>query len=51
MNNIVGILDMDGFKVNKTFYCRELGLINVDEDTGTSYHFNTGLDWSDLSVK
>ena len=51
MNNIVGILDMDGFRVNKTFYCRELGVINVNEDIGTSYHFDTGLDWSNLTVK
>ena len=51
MNTIVGIIDMDGFTANKTFHCRELGLINVNEDTGISYHFNTGLNWSDLSLK
>ena len=42
---------MDGFTVNKIFHCRELGLINVNKDVGISYHFNTGLNWSDLSLK
>ena len=51
MNTIVGIIDMDGLTANKTFHCRELGLINVNEDTGISYHFNTGLKWTDLSLK
>ena len=26
MNNIGGIIDMDGFTVNKTFYCKEIGI-------------------------
>ena len=51
MNAIVGIIDMDGLTVNKTFYCRELGLLNIDEDIGTAYHFDTGLNWKDLTPK
>ena len=51
MNNIVGILDMDGFTVNKKFLCRELGVISTTEETATSYHFDIGIDWSDLSPK
>ena len=51
MNTIVGILDMDGYVVNKKFYCRELEMLDVNKDTGTSWHFNTGLIWQDLSLK
>ena len=51
MNNIVGILDMDGFTVNKKFLCRELGIIKVGQETATSYHFDIGISWADLSPK
>ena len=51
MNDIIAIIDMDGFVVNKEFYCRELGMLNVDKDTGMSWHFNTGLNWQNLSLK
>ena len=51
MNAIVGIIDMDGFMANKKFYCRELGMININENNATSYHFNTGLKWADLTPK
>ena len=39
MNSVVGIIDMDGFTVNKKFHCRELGVIEVDKDEAKSYHF------------
>ena len=51
MNNIVGILDLDGFTVNKKFLCRELGIIEVGQETATSYHFDIGIRWADLSPK
>ena len=34
MNNIGGIIDMDGFTVNKTFYCKEIGLLNIHKEVG-----------------
>ena len=51
MDNIVAIMDMDGFTVNKQFLCRELGLIKHDEETAKSYDFNIDIRWSNLSPK
>ena len=51
MNDIVGILDMDGFTINKKFKCRELGIINTHKETARSYRFDIGILWTDLSVK
>ena len=51
MNNIVGIIDLDGYTINKKFLCRELATIKVDQDTGTTYHFNIGVRWGDLTLK
>ena len=51
MNRIVGIIDMDGFTIAKKFYCKELGVLQIGNDEGSSYHFNLGINWQDLSVK
>ena len=51
MNNIVGIIDMDGFTVARKFHCRELGVIEVGKDVGKSYLFDMGIRWQDLSSK
>ena len=51
MNNIVGILDLDRFTINKKFLCRELGIIKVGQETATSYDFDIGIHWGDLSQK
>ena len=51
MNRIVGIIDMDGFTIAKKFYCKELGVLKIGNDEGSSYHFNLGINWQDLSVK
>ena len=32
MNDVVGIIDMDGFMIEKEFYCKELGVLKVGED-------------------
>ena len=34
LSDVVGILDMDGFIINKRFYCKELGLLKM----GTHHH-------------
>jgi hypothetical protein len=49
--NIVGILDLDGFFVQKTFFCRELGIITHRDTYGTSFHFNTPLSYEKLNEK
>ena len=51
MNNVVGIIDMDGFTVERQFHCRELGVIEVGKDVAKSYLFDIGIRWLDLSNK
>ena len=29
LSNVVAIFDMDGFLINKKFFCKELGIIRV----------------------
>ena len=36
MENIVGLINMDGFRIQKQFLCKELGLLKVGEDTASS---------------
>ena len=49
MEQIVGVIDMDGFVINKTFYCKELGVLKVGKDEGDSYLFDIGIRWHDLT--
>ena len=51
MENIVGVMDMDGFRIQKRFFCKELGLLKVGDDTASSFFFNIGVRWSDLDEK
>ena len=51
MNNIVGIIDMDGFVIDKKFHCRELSTIEVGKEEARSYLFDIGIRWLDLSSK
>lgn len=51
LSDIVGIMDMDGFLINKRFNCKELGLMRVGDVTARSFFFYTGLHWRDLTVK
>ena len=51
MEQIVGVIDMDGFVINKTFYCKELGVLKVGKDEGDSYLFDIGIRWHDLTSK
>ena len=43
MEQTVGVIDMDGFVINKTFYCKELGVLKVGIDEGDSYLFHIGI--------
>ena len=36
LSDVVGILDMDGFVINKRFYCKELGVLKVGEAAARS---------------
>ena len=49
--NIIGVLDLDGFFVQKTFFCKELGIITHGDTYGTSFHFDTTLSYENLSEK
>ena len=51
MSDIVGIMDMDGFVIEKKFFCKELGLLKVGNNMVRSYFFDLGIRWSDLSEK
>jgi hypothetical protein len=51
MEDILGIVDMDGFMVEKRFYCKELGVWKVGETYAKSYMFDTCLKWEELSEK
>ena len=51
MEQIVGVIDMDGFVLDKTFYCKELGVLKVGEDEGRSFFFDIGVHWHELTRK
>ena len=51
LSDVVGILDMDGFVVNKRFHCKELGMLKVGEAAARSVFFDTGLRQADLNQK
>ena len=51
MNTIGGIIDMDGSKINKKFYCKELGTLRMDKEVVVSWHFDIGIEWADLTYK
>ena len=51
LNEVVGVMDMDGFVINKRFYCKELGLVKVGDVAAQSYFFDIGFEWSELSSK
>ena len=37
LNDIVAVMDMDGFTVNKKFYCKEMGLLKVGDIAARSF--------------
>jgi hypothetical protein len=41
LTNIAVVIDMDGFFVNKSFFCKELGFLSVGD--ATAQFFDTGL--------
>ncbi len=49
--NIIGVVDLDGFFVEKSFFCRELGIIAYEDTYGTSFHFKTKLSDKNLNKK
>lgn len=51
LQDVIGIMDMDGFCVNKKFFCKELGILRVGNVYAKSYLFNTNLKWNELDEK
>ena len=51
MNEIFAIIDMDGFLVRETFYCKELGTLKVGEDEASSFFFDIGIHRRDITLK
>ena len=48
LKDVVTVMDMDGFVINKKFYCKELGLLKVGDVAARSYFFDIGFEWSEL---
>ena len=42
---------MDGFPIGKKFYCKEIGMLEIGKDEGSSFIFDLNLEWKDLSPK
>ena len=51
LSDVAGIIDMDGFSIEKEFYCKELGMFKVGDLAARSYFFDLGIRWSDLCAK
>ena len=51
MNRIAGIIDMDGFTIERKFYCKELGILELGKTEATSHIFDLGVNWTNLSKK
>ena len=51
LSDVVAIIDMDGFTINKKFFCKELGIIRVGDLAAQSYFFDIGIHWRDLTAK
>ena len=51
LKRVIGIIDMDGFMVEKVFYCKELGIWRVGDVYASSYVFDMGLEWGQLSER
>ena len=51
MNNIVGIIDMNGFPIGKKFYCKEIGMLEIGKEEALSFIFDLNIRWKDLSLK
>ena len=49
--DIVAIVDMDGFTINKKFFCKELGFLKVGNAAAQSFFFDIGLRWANLTTK
>ena len=51
LSDAVAVMDVDGFTVNKKFYCKELDLLRVGDITAQSFFFDLGIRWGDLTSK
>ena len=51
LSNFVGVIDMDGFKINGRFYCKEPRALRVGDAAASSFLFDIGVRWDDLIPK
>ena len=51
LSDVVGIMDMDGFLINKRFYCEELRILKIEDAATRSLFFEIGVRWGDLTAK
>jgi hypothetical protein len=51
LTDVIAIIDMDGFFVNKKFFCRELGVLKVGNAAAESFFFDFSLRWGELSPR
>ena len=48
---MVAILDMDGYHINKKFYCKEAGILEVWKYVAHSFFLDIGIQWGGLHEK
>ena len=51
LSNFVGVIDMDGFMINGRFYCKEPRALRVGDAAASSFLFDIGVRWDDLTPK
>ena len=51
LSDVAGIIDMDGFSIEKEFYCKELGMNKVGDLAARSVFFYLGIRWAELCAK
>ena len=51
LTDVIAIIDMDGFFVNKKFFYRELGVLKVGNAAAESFFFDFSLRWGELSPR
>ena len=51
LSNFVGVIDMAGFMINGRFYCKEPRALRVGDAAASSFLFDIGVRWDDLTPK
>ena len=51
VSEIVAVIDMDGYRIQNKFLCKEMGLLKVGDTEAKSLFFDINLRWDDLTHK